>query len=379
MQRGQVFLKHGAWFVRFYRDEIENGQPVRRRVYERLARYCDEYRSKRDVLPLVDKVLAPVNSGEAQPESSLTLSDFVTTRFFPSREKKLHASTISGYREMFSNHLQHRIGHIKLRDFRTVDAQHFLDELAERTPPLSHETLKHVKSFLSGVFTFARQEDVLRGVNPVQGTKAEGRRYKPDRCAYSLEDIRWMLTKLKEPARTVIATAAFSGLRKSEIRGLGWNDYSRSELRVQRSVWRTVVDETKTESSEDVVPVIPILKRALDRHREQNPGDGYIFTGDRGRVPLNLDNLAGRVLIPTLKERWRGWHGFRRGLASNLYLLGVPDKVIQQILRHSDVSTTQRSYIVIDRRETKTAMKKFERAVGYKWATTKRTSRHKSL
>ncbi len=42
---------------------------------------------------------------------------------------------------------------------------------------------------------------------------------------------------------------------------------------------------------------------------------------------------------------WVGWHGFRRGLASNLNRLGVDDSVIQAILRHSDVSVTQRCYI----------------------------------
>ena len=42
---------------------------------------------------------------------------------------------------------------------------------------------------------------------------------------------------------------------------------------------------------------------------------------------------------------WSGWLGFRRGLASNLNRLGVDDSVIQAILRHSDVSVTQRCYI----------------------------------
>jgi site-specific recombinase XerD len=32
-------------------------------------------------------------------------------------------------------------------------------------------------------------------------------------------------------------------------------------------------------------------------------------------------------------------------LATNLHELGVPDKVIQAILRHEDVKTTQKSYI----------------------------------
>jgi integrase len=63
---------------------------------------------------------------------------------------------------------------------------------------------------------------------------------------------------------------------------------------------------------------------------------------------LDLDNLADRVIKPVFKAnrlKWKGWHAYRRGLATNLHELGVPDKVIQAILRHEDVSTTQRSYI----------------------------------
>ena len=60
---------------------------MRRRVCERLARYCDDYRSKKDVLPLVDDILFPVNSGAAQPESSLTFAEFVEKRYLPGRER----------------------------------------------------------------------------------------------------------------------------------------------------------------------------------------------------------------------------------------------------------------------------------------------------
>jgi hypothetical protein len=35
---------------------------------------------------------------------------------------------------------------------------------------------------------------------------------------------------------------------------------------------------------------------------------------------------------------WRGWHGFRRGLATNLNRLGVQDKTIQSIPRHSNLA-----------------------------------------
>ncbi|HEY6388553.1 MAG TPA: tyrosine-type recombinase/integrase, partial [Candidatus Acidoferrum sp.] len=57
---------------------------------------------------------------------------------------------------------------------------------------------------------------------------------------------------------------------------------------------------------------------------------------------------------------WKGWHAYRRGLATNLHELGVPDKVIQAILRHEDVSTTLRSYIKTVPKVVTDAMKRLE-------------------
>ena len=342
---------------------------MRRRVCEKLARYSDDYRSKKDVLPLVADLLSPVNSGDSQPEGSLTLTEFVEQRYLPSRAKKLRPSTMRSYRDLFRSLVRERLGTIRLRDFHTKDGQHYFDKVAEDMPHLSHQSLLRVKALLSSVFNFAKQEDAIRGANPVQGVKVEGRRYKPIRQAYTLEDIQAMVTKLPEPARTVVMVAGFSGLRLSEIRGLRWEDDMGTDLRVARSVWRTHVGPTKTEESgENPVPVIPILRTALDEHRKRYTGDGFIFAGERRGTPLHLDNLARRVITPIIGDAWKGWHSFRRGLGTNLYRLGVPPKVIQEILRHADVSTTERNYIVIDRTETKRAMKKLERAVGKEWA-----------
>jgi integrase len=57
---------------------------------------------------------------------------------------------------------------------------------------------------------------------------------------------------------------------------------------------------------------------------------------------------------------WHGWHAARRGLGSNLYRLGVPDKVIQAILRHSNVSTTATYYIKTAADDVRSAMAKLE-------------------
>jgi integrase len=57
---------------------------------------------------------------------------------------------------------------------------------------------------------------------------------------------------------------------------------------------------------------------------------------------------------------WYGWHAARRGLGSNLYRLGVPDMVIQRILRHANVSTTATYYIKTAAEDVRKAMTKLE-------------------
>jgi integrase len=57
---------------------------------------------------------------------------------------------------------------------------------------------------------------------------------------------------------------------------------------------------------------------------------------------------------------WHGWHAARRGLGSNLYRLGVPDMVIQRILRHANVSTTATYYIKTAADDVRKAMTKLE-------------------
>jgi integrase len=60
---------------------------------------------------------------------------------------------------------------------------------------------------------------------------------------------------------------------------------------------------------------------------------------------------------------WHGWHAARRGLGSNLYRLGVPDMVIQRILRHANVSTTATYYIKTAADDVRCAMAKLEQNV----------------
>jgi integrase len=271
--------------------------------------------------------------------------------------------------------LKKRLGDVRLRDFRTVNAQRLIRDIANANN-IGHKTLQRVRSFLSGTFKHAKREGILDGENPLRDVAVSGRPKKFQGEFYELHEIEEILFSVSEPARTVIGLAALTGLRLSEIRGLRWSDYDGESLKVSRSVWRTKVQAPKTDASAETVPVLPLLQRALEKHRNRvNPSSdhGYIFAGERRGAPLNLANLVRRVIVPALagKEvrdeagkmrplRWKGWHAFRRGLASNLYSLGVQPKVIQAILRHSDIGTTLEYYVQTPNAESREAIEKIE-------------------
>jgi integrase len=212
-----------------------------------------------------------------------------------------------------------------------------------------------------------------------------GKRHGRKRLAYTLDEVEKHLelfsgsksivistevgpyspSILQSVVRAVIGVAAFAGLRLGEIRGQWWEDDEGEVLNIQRSVWRThLKEEAKThEDDEDpgVVPIIGPLRLVLDAIKPKN-ATGWMFPNAIGGA-LDLDNLADRVIKPVLKVnglKWKGWHGYRRGLATNLHELGVPDKVIQAIMRHDDVSTTQRSYIKTVPKVVSDAMKQLE-------------------
>lgn len=238
--------------------------------------------------------------------------------------------------------------------------------------PLGRNTLSRIKSFLSGAFKTAKRLGALDGINPMTDTSLQGGTPPGITHAYNLAEVRAMLAVLPEPAKTVVLFAAFTGLRQGEIRGVRWRDFTGKTLAVERSIWNAIVNKPKTVCSAAPIPIVRPLADALETHRlrmgELAAPDLPIFQSGIG-TPINMANLAKRVIVPRIEKcvkcrkaktehkpeshlfeldrslYWKGWHAFRRGLATTLHQLGTPDKEIQGILRHSNVAITQASYI----------------------------------
>ncbi len=258
------------------------------------------------------------------------------------------------------------------------------------TAKLSRNTLKHIKSTISGIFILAKQQDYFQGENPARDTAIDPRASEPQGTyAYTLEELQTIISLLPEPAATAFAVAGFMGLRCGEIQGLLWENYRDGEIYVSRSIWNGRVNDPKTRKGRAPVPVIQQLADRLEMHRlcSGNPQTGPIFANGLGR-PLALGSLVNRAILPALNRcercgkaesnhekadhqyrrderipEWHGWHAARRGLGSNLYRLGVHELVIQRILRHANVSTTASYHIKSAADDVRNAMTKLENQI----------------
>lgn len=347
-QDGCLYADNGAWFVKYrVRVQQEDGSTKLKQRAKMLGRLAD-YPRESDVMLLKTEFMQRINAGKFSPHGSMNLREFVEKVYLPYIEE-LRASTKKGYREIWNNHVSDRVGHIRLREFRTVDASKMLRAIAEDYD-LSKTTLQHIKSVLSAVFSHAKNEGAFDGVNPVQDARIPRNAREPgETFAYNLTQIRRILDILPLLPKAVIATASFAGLREGELRGLEWPDYTGESLSVNRSIWKNVVNRPKTRASAQAVPVIRQLAEILNAHRLSmgNPATGVMFHSGGGD-PMDLSKLGQNIIRPAveaIKLEWYGWHGFRRGIASNLYELGANDKVVQRVLRHAKPHVTKERYI----------------------------------
>jgi integrase len=155
-------------------------------------------------------------------------------------------------------------------------------------------------------------------------------------------------------------------------------------------MWNGRENDPKTKKSAAPVPVIRQLADRLELHRlrQKNAQKGPLFPTSTGKAE-HMNNFVNRVILPALNRceichraegecdqktvheyqrdpslpEWHGWHACRRGLGSNLYRLGVPDVVIQRILRHANVSTTTGYYIKTAADDVRQAMTKLENSI----------------
>jgi integrase len=169
------------------------------------------------------------------------------------------------------------------------------------------------------------------------------------------------------------------GLRAGEVLGLQWNDidFDRATLRVtgaiQRLRGKLVRSSTKTSASARALDIPPILLRHLQRRQVQQADEreraaeqwaehGLVFTTRRGTPidPRSLTRDFKRVLKKAGLPQTIRFHDLRHSCATLLIAQGVHPRVVMEILRHTQISTTMNTYAHVLPRLQRDATAKIE-------------------
>lgn len=179
----------------------------------------------------------------------------------------------------------------------------------------------------------------------------------------TVEEFRKLLGHLEDPFYTMALTCVCFGLRISECLALRWSDvdWLNSTLRIQRSIVRQRVGDTKTEYSDRAMPIdaemLEVLKRWNQRTQFRS-ADDWVFAAPAkiGRLPWSADSLndaykkagqasgVGHVSTHVMRHTYRSW----------LDAVGTSVAVQQRLMRHADIRTTMNVYgdVVTDEMST---------------------------
>lgn len=233
-----------------------------------------------------------------------------------------------------------------LKDLQTVPTKN------RPARPLSGCSKGHIKALMHRLAEFAMKMnliDIQR--NPMALVELRGSTRKVRTIAILDPAQYHALLKdkeLPEHVRVMIQVAMLLGLRASEMLGLRWEDVDLlgRTIHVRRSIVGAYQDETKTEASEQKLPLHPHLAGILMRWRQHSPViDGWVFGSPLTNRPYHRDSLQQNHLLPAGQRIGipnLGWHAFRHTYRAQLRRLGLPLEVQQKLMRHADLATTTR-------------------------------------
>ncbi len=331
-----------VWAFRWY-DSTGDKRTYRKRIIGTV----EKIPLRRDAEKAVLTLRTNINSGVRSPE---TVSDLIAhyKQHELTEERKAFAS-IETHGIMVGKYIEPAWGAYKLCDVRTVKVEEWLKSL-----PLAPASKTKIKSAFSVMFNHAIRYEWLT-FNPIAKVRTS---QKPLRQKDVLEpwEFQALLDVLPLRDRAMVLLAGSTGLRRSELVALTWNDVdtSKMEVSVTRAYVRSRFGDTKTDASRKPVPLHLHVSEVLKSWRRESPyseDHDFLFPSTRlnGAKPLSPDSLLKRSIRPAVRRagiigKVIGWHNFRHSLATWLRALGVDIKVAQELMRHTNSKTTMDVY-----------------------------------
>jgi integrase len=178
---------------------------------------------------------------------------------------KSHATKIV-YREFLARWVRPRWGCLNIRDVRTTDVEKWLRQLLRQDGSgMAPGTKAKIRNLMSALFNHAiRHEWLEQGRNPIVFVRQSTKRQRIPEWLEP-EELRALLSQLDRCFRVMVFLDTVTGLRRSELFALRWEDidFDALQISVQRSIYMNVVGRCKTETSRRPVPMDEVLASEL--------------------------------------------------------------------------------------------------------------------
>lgn len=354
-----------------YRWRNKKGQ--RKAIY---AKSLDELREKeRDILK-------DVLNGKVILDKNMTINNLYVR--WEKLKRGLRESTFQNYIYFYKQYVESNFGETRLHLLKKSDVRAFYVYLHEdRGIQISsihnvHKVLHQVLEIgvEDGYFYSNPADNALKELR--QAYNAEVKKRKALTVSQQKIFENWLSRKGMERWQTIFTVMLYTGMRIGEVTGLQWEDIDFEEdyIKINKTlvyypharegIFREcefTMNSTKTPSSCREIPMIPIVKEMFLKEKEHQKSCGisceYEVDGYNDFVFLNRFNCLQHqnTLNKALKRIIRDCnyaqidkgeetlppftcHNLRHTFATRLCEANVNLKAIQDILGHSDVSTT---------------------------------------
>jgi integrase len=373
LKEGESYRSDGRYQ---YRYNLGNGK--RHMIY---ATTLEELREKEKTVQrdLFDNITATA--------CKVSLNQMFT--LYMSGKSELKQSTRTNYKYMYKKYVHDEIGVRKVSHIKYSDVKKFYITLLDEKG-FKPNSLEIINTILHPVFTLAVRDGYIR-TNPTDGIMSEikkGRRWeKPKRHALSVqEQERFIAFMAKSPIYNhwlpIFTLLLGTGCRIGEVVGLRWEDcdFENDMISINHSlVYRQQdsgkcefhITTPKTKAGIRYVPMLSEVKKALLKHQnhmdaggatvELDGYSGFIFISRIGYVcsPHLINRAIRRILkahneeeaLKATKEdrepfliRDFSAHNLRHTFCTRFCENESNLKVIQEIMGHSDITTTMNIY-----------------------------------
>jgi integrase len=319
-------------------------------------RHIKTFATKREATAWLVTATGEVARGIHTPENaSITVAEAAELWIEKGRLEELERSTLQQYRNHVDLHIKpSRIGNEKLARLSAPAIEAFRDDLLRKG---SRAMARKVLASLKGILGEAQRRGLV-AQNAAQPVRVDVKKRDQGKLAVgrdipSKEEIQTILAKAEGRWRPLFATAVFTGMRASELRGLTWDnvDFERQVIHVRQraNLWGEI-GAPKSAAGERQIPMSPMVVNALREWRLACPKGELqlVFPNGNGHIESHA-NIANRgfyalqraasMVDPDGKPKY-GLHALRHFFASWAIERGFTAKRVQALLGHSSIQMT---------------------------------------